>query len=384
MKQIDLTADLQAKIQTAVGEDVDPRGFAVFEAIALNSSPLPGKRGSLFEGAVATPLTLVQMAQSINDGKHIPLIADHNLSGVPKGRVFEAGVEFDAEGNTELRILFYIDGTETTLIAKLNAGSLDEVSVAFLASQLLCSECQFDYLGEDATSENVWTRTCNNGHVIGTDGVHLRMVGLNQFVETSLVSAGASKNPKIVGKSQSKLSPTTSMRLAARGFEVDALVFQGSRGEELNTVDLKELNALLVAESVKAITLGNERDTAKATVTTLTAERDALAGQVTTLTAERDTAVAAVAAAPDAAVVAEATAALAFVTEIYTKVLIAAKQDVPAELPTTIAELKAAIEGVTKGLTAILPIGGTAVGAGAGDDTNKNAVKDFSSFQTRR
>jgi hypothetical protein len=383
VKQIDLTADLQAKIQTAVGEDVDPSGFAVFEAIALNSSPLPGKRGTLFEGAVATPLTIVQMAQSINGGKHIPLMADHNMSGQPYGRVFEAGVDFANDGASELRILFYVDGTEPKLIAKINAGSLDEVSVQFLASQLLCSECEFDYLGDTAISENVWTRTCDNGHVIGTDGVHIRMVGLNQFMETSLVATGASKNPKIVGRSQSKLSPTTSMRLAARGFEVDALVFQGSRGEEQSTVDLKELNAALIDEKVKVITLSGERDAGTKVITTLTAERDALAGQVTSLTAELATATAAVAAAPDATAVVEGTAALAFLGEIYSKVLVAAKQEVPAELPKTVAELKAGIEEHTAKLTAILPIGGVAVGVSADDDTN-TAEKDYSSFQTRR
>jgi hypothetical protein len=91
MKQLTMTAELSALIKKAVGEDVDPTNFAVFETIALNTKPLPGKRGALFEGAVVQPITLKEMVDSINSGNHLPLIADHELMGAPKGRFFHAG-----------------------------------------------------------------------------------------------------------------------------------------------------------------------------------------------------------------------------------------------------------------------------------------------------
>lgn len=66
MKRLQLTPELIAKIKTAVGEDVDPSGFAVFESISLNTLPLPGKQGTLFENATTSTLTLKQMADYIN------------------------------------------------------------------------------------------------------------------------------------------------------------------------------------------------------------------------------------------------------------------------------------------------------------------------------
>ena len=89
-----MTPELSALIQKAVGPDVSTEGFAVFEAIALNSNPLPGKDGTIFEKATIAPLTLQQMADSIASGNHLPLISDHQLMGEPKGRVFYAALDY--------------------------------------------------------------------------------------------------------------------------------------------------------------------------------------------------------------------------------------------------------------------------------------------------
>src|SRR5690606_3498634 len=148
----------------------------------------------------------------------LPLMSDHELFGEPKGRMFHAGLNYGEDGEIELRALFYLDETEEKLIKKLDSASLDEVSVSFLASSMLCSECGWDYF-QFGTSENFNTRTCENGHTIGEDGVHAELVGLNQFIELSLVARGAADKPKIVGKSQSKLAPQSTYRLAARGFD---------------------------------------------------------------------------------------------------------------------------------------------------------------------
>jgi hypothetical protein len=361
MKQLPLTAELTALIKKAVGDDVDTTGFAVFEAIVLNTHPLPGKRGTLWEGAVATPLTLRQISDHIQNGGHVPLVSDHDLSGAPHGRVFHSDLNYAEDGSFELRALFYLDATEKQLIEKLNAGSLDEVSISFLPSQYLCSECNFDYIGAEASYSNLWDRTCPEGHVIGEDGVHVRMVGLQQLVEVSLVARGAAKNPKIVGKSASTLAPASAMRLAAKGFELDALIVSASLGEERVTFDPNKLMADLVQAKTDVATLTAAKASVDAQVVSLTADRDAansriaeLSEQVTSLTAERDAARAAPANAEDYAV------ALAFLGETLNKVLVASGAEALAndKLPKTAAELKAALVDKTSALSSVLPIGG--------------------------
>lgn len=359
MKRLQLTPELIAKIKAAVGDDVDPTGFAVFESISLNTLPLPGKNGGLFEGARVSALTLKQMADSINAGNTLPLMWNHNMETVPVGRVFEAGLSMSPTGDSELRTLFYIDPTEATLAEKVDNGTLDEVSVQFLASEILCSECSFDYRGEEASFQNLLSRTCENGHTVGADGVHVRLVGLAAFTELSLVPRGAANKPKIVGQSQSKLAAPL-QRLAAKGFEVSELFCAASLGEQ--KVDL----TALLARNEEIVT---ENVTLKAQVTALTGERDAatadLAAANTTI-GERDTRIgeletelAAANEADGAAATAERDEAITYLSEIYNAVAIAAGVEAP-QAPETIADLKAGIEQHRAKLSAVLPVGGAA------------------------
>lgn len=354
MKQIPLTPQIIADIKASVGEDVDPAGFAVFEAIALNTLPLPGKKGSIFENAQVSYLTLLQMADSVNGGNHLPLIQDHDMSGTPTGRVFKANTHLTTQGQAELRVLFYLDPTEDVLIAKLNAGSLDETSVNFLASQILCSECGFDYRGEDASYSHLAERTCANGHTVGEDGVHVRLVGLHDFAELSLVTRGAASNPKIVGKSQSKLAAPL-QALAAKGFEIDQLYLTASKGEFV--VNFEALVAQVTETSAKAAKFETQLDAVTAERDTLVAKRDEDATRIAELTTQLAEAKAS--ATPDAAAVAELALAKDFLGSLLTKLATAAGEtDVTP--PSSVAELQAGIEKHQSALSAILPIGGVA------------------------
>lgn len=372
MKQLQMTPELSALIKSRVGEDVETANLAVFETIALNTLPLPGKDGSIFERATTMPLTLKEMMDSINGGKHIPLIADHEMWGAPKGRAFHSGLDYEG-GAMSLRMLFYLDESEAPLIQKLNAGSLDEVSVAFLSREFNCSECGWDYFSFGA-NENIWERTCGNGHKIGQNGVHAEMVGLAQFIELSLVARGAADNPKIVGKSEAKLAPESALRLAAHGFsDPNALIVQASRGIE--TMDLSALTTQLTtlssekgALTVNLAAVTGERDTARGEVTALTAtvgERDQT---IVTLTGERDEARNA-----QGGAVTERDAAHVLLGEQLDALCVALGE---AKLegdkrPKTVAEFKTEIDSRTGKLTAILPTGGRSQGAGGtGDDTN--------------
>lgn len=384
MKQLPMTPELSARIKAAVGEDVETEKLAVFECIALNTKQLPGKAGSLFEDAKIPVLTLQQMATWLESGRHIPLISDHQLMGEPKGRAFAGELHRADDGTTELRVLFYLDPTEEVLIAKLNSGTLDEVSVSFLSTQFLCSECGWDYFSAEALPENIYERTCANGHTIGKDGVHAELVGLSNFIELSLVARGAADNPKIVGKSQSKLHPTSQqLRLAASGIEIDGLVCRARTGEEPvpNTPDFAQLTADLVSSRVNEATL-------TASVADLTGKLAAAETSIADLNAKLSDASAKLAEAETKIAEAEKTAGnqedvdagIAFLTEVLNKVAVAAGAEAPADAPKTFADLAQAIKTHTSDLTAILPIGGVSTG---GNESNVQPKLVASAFSNR-
>lgn len=380
MKQLPMTPELSALIQGAVGQDVETGNLAVFEAIALNTKPLPGKAGSIFEGATVMPMTLRQMADSIDGGNHLPLISDHQLMGEPKGRVFHAELNYNQQsGDLELRVLFYLDPTEQVLITKLNAGTLDEVSVSFLPTEMLCSACGWDYFGPESSTDNIAARTCANGHSIGSNGVHAELVGLSKFIEVSLVARGAADNPKIVGKSASKLAPASSMRLAAKGFEIDELVCRAGLGDDVVTIDTNKLIADLMASNTSVATLTVEKSNLGVELSAAQASLTAAQTQVAELTAQVAELTAAAGAPNNEA---DYQVALSFLGELVTNLSVAAGDEAPAELPKTVADLKAAIEARTTKLTAMLPVGGVAAPAGA-DEHAKPALL-ASAFSNRK
>lgn len=364
-------------IQKAVGPDVETADLAVFEAIALNTKPLPGKDGTIFENAIVMPITLRQMADSIDAGNHLPLISDHQLFGEPKGRVFHAELNYNAQGgDLELRTLFYLDPTETILIAKLNSGTLDEVSVSFLSTELLCSSCGWDYFGPGSTYDNVAGRVCANGHEIGSNGVHAELVGLSTFIEVSLVARGAADKPKIVGKSDSKLLPASSMRLAAKGFEIDGLICRAGLGDNVVTIDTNKLIADLMASNTSVATLTVEKSGLSVDLAAAQTSLAAAQAELAELKAKLEAAEAAPTNEADYQV------ALAYLGELATKLSVAAGEEAPAELPKTVADLKVAIEAKTSKLTALLPVGGVSAATGTGDD-EKPALR-ASAFSNRK
>lgn len=381
MKQLELTPELTALIKSRVGEDVALEGISVFEAITLNTKPLPGKKGTIWEGAVASPLTLRQISDHINGGGHIPLIADHELLGAPKGRVFAADLMYGDDGEFELRTLFYLDQTEAELITKLNAGSLDEVSISFLPTSYQCSECDFDYLSEGANYENFYTRTCDQGHTVGQDGVHVRMIGLASLIEVSLVARGAADKPKIVGRSASKLAPAPAQRLAAKGFEIEGLVCRASAGV-IKPMDTTKLTADLIEASTKVGVLEAAAATFDAQLSAANTAREAAEGQVTELTTKVTDLETQLTAAQGESKVTEHDAAVVYLTSVLTKLHTAAGETAE-NLPTDVAGLTAAIDAKTAGLTALIPPGGVTTPAG-GNETSDNAKVDLSAFKTNR
>lgn len=247
MKKLALTERLRNLLAKAA-EGIDPEKVSVYECIAVNSLPIE-KRG-LWNGARVSSATLNEMAQFLKAGNTVPIHFDHVQEGQPYGKAFD-GEFFSENGVEQCRVLFYVGNEHEKLIAGLENSSVDEVSIGLLFKHLTCSECGWDYMGPEATMDHFWNETCENGHTVGDKGVHVNASGVDKWYELSLVSRGASRGAKIVGKSRSILGETEYNRLAATGKppELLALFASPTQPPENFDMDAKDLLAQLTAQS---------------------------------------------------------------------------------------------------------------------------------------
>jgi hypothetical protein len=232
-KQIEITDEILAQIERVTSTSIDADNIVVFEAAAASTRPI-SKAGSFYDGARMTRAMLSEMMEALNSGEEsVPLHTLHMQGGeIPKGRVFGASLHDEIDGSTTLRTLFYLPLAEKELIQKINLSILDEVSVGVKSQQALCSTCGFDYFGDDSDFTNLWDQTCGNGHVIGDDNCHLKLDGLDKWMELSLVSRGASDNPKILSRVKQLVSKDEHDRMAASGTPLEALVLFTSMATE--------------------------------------------------------------------------------------------------------------------------------------------------------
>lgn len=234
-KSVDVTAEMLAQIEKLAGGAVSADEIVVFEAAVANSKPL-NKMGSIFNQGRITEDTLRQMAAALNSGEEsVPLHTMHQQGNeLPVGKVFQAETIRLSDGETELRAMFYIPKSESQLVEKINLGILDEVSVGVKSKALLCSKCGFDYFSADSGFEHLYSQTCENGHTVGADGAHVKLSGLDKWMELSLVSRGAASKPKILGRTKQVMAKETYDRIAADGLPPEAVVlFTASEEKEL-------------------------------------------------------------------------------------------------------------------------------------------------------
>lgn len=374
MKQKTHTPFITALLKKTLGEDADTASLPVFEVIATSSVPL--KKKGLYENAVISPLTMAQMAQAVNTNA-VPLMMDHNMEGTPKGKFFYAELRQDS-GRSELRGLFYLDPTETDLIAKTNTGTVDETSVGFLPSSIKCSACNFDYMAalKAGDYEPLVTKTCKNKHTLNKGGVHANVDGLEDFMELSLVSRGAAPNSKIIGNDNAKLGEHIE-KLAASGYDVNELILTASASTGDNNVDLSELIAKL-GTATTDLALKNA-DVVTLTARAEKAETDLTASQARVAELETDLTAARAESAPSAD--AEAlTLAIDFLGKQYVAVM-AGLGKTDATAPATLKELVDGINEHRATLSAILPIGGVALKADHTDVVEKKST--LSAFKTK-
>jgi hypothetical protein len=376
-KRVAITPQIRAALDKAAGTAIDPNTVAVFQASAANTKPLM-KKGTVFENATISRSTLSDMAAYLNGGESVPLHTLH-MQGMelPVGKLVSAEVVDLADGSSELSTLFYVPlDTQPALVADIEKAIIDEVSVGLSSKALLCSECGWDYKGPDATFMNLYDRVCANEHSIGTDGVHLNVVGLERWFELSLVSKGAARNAKIRDRVKASLDAPALERLAAAGRPIGAdLLIASTSLKEPAVMDLSALTATIADQAGKLAL-------ATADVTRLTASEIALKAQIVELEAKVAAPVPAVAelqAKLDAAL-AVAAGVTDFMTAQTKLALVAAGKPNDA-VPATLPEMVAAIQASQKNLINLLPVGGKADGsdAGTGNVAAKPALGAFKS-----
>lgn len=381
-KEIAPTQTMLNQIALVTGAPVDPSQIAIFETIALNTQPV-SKRGSLYEGATATPGLLSDMASYIKAGNSVPLHTMHNQGWeMPVGKVFMG----DINGPDELRCLFYIARNTTEgadFITKLNTSVIDEVSVGVQAAHLRCSQCGWDYMGPDATMMNLFDRTCANDHVIGENGTHLVLDGLDRWYELSLVSLGAANNAKIVGRAKSILGKDEYNRLAASGRDPELLTLFASPTRKKEDANMADPNTPQEAGFALVASLSAEKATAVAALaaadaknTDLTAQLAAANAQIADLSAK----------VTDAAAMVELKAdhdkVVAFLSEQTKAALVASGVENP-QVPETVDGMMAALSESTIKLHNLLPKG--AVGESSEQEqVEQKAPANLAAFKLKK
>ena len=371
MKQVQKTEQILNQLRASFGPDADVTSLAVYEARALNSLPLR-KSGGIFKGARNSLRLLQQMADWVN-GESVPLHLSHDTSGLPYGRAFHGALV-----DNELRLLFAVDSMgHPEVISKLESGVLDQVSVGFNMKSLGCSKCGFNFIG--ASAENFYNLTCDEGHTIGQEGVHVWVDDLEYFFELSLVGMGAAEGATIVGRSDARLAnnPSAQQRLAASADAGPFGVRLSPHIEEAPTMTPDQL-ARFEANITAAAT-------ATAQLTAVTAERDIAAEALVAANARVAELEAASEQAPtDVAelVAAQADAALAVETMRgeLTACLTALGETIPAELPNDVTVLVAQVAEKRAAFAAIIPVGGAA----NQEPLSPNPTRSVGAFRTQR
>ncbi len=369
MKQIEKTQRIRDLLTASAG-DVDIDALRVYEAIAFNTLPIR-KEHFLYKGARADRNLLLEMVAELKRESR-PVQIQHDKEPLPIGRVFHGEV-VDTGVESELRVLFFLDPTADAQATKIEAGTVDQVSVSIVPKQLLNSKSGFDYLGPESNSENRWSGIDNEGNQLGKNGIYAQMRGLANFWEMSLVGQGGAQNARIIARDRSHFAESFE-RLAASGADLNSLVLNATATKEptmdlsalvadltSKTADLTTAQLGLAAANEKVIGLEAtivERD---ASIADLTAQLEAAnAADVEGLTAGRD---AAVAALSDVA------------KKVLTKV---GKLDV--QIPTDVAALSALIDEHSGVL--VIKAGGSAKDTPA--DLNSSSTPRASAFRTAR
>lgn len=363
MKRVAHTPDIRKKLQAAAGPDVDVSKHIVFENVALNTNPVR-KEHPLYKGAKHSVGYLNAMAAQVNK-ESLPMQVMHNGETLPIGRVFHGAVVSAPKG-PELRTLFWIDPTQAATADLIDTGTIDQVSVSTLAKDATCSTCGWNFLGPDASMDNIWSGICANDHQLGVKGTHVDINDLDQWFEMSLVGRGGATGAFICSPANSVL--TNDFRLAASGKAASWLTLSlSSHDLEPIKMTIEELAALLKADlstfkteiTAKFDALPKPAVVAAPTVESLTAQVATLSAEIVEL--KKVSVTAPVAATDIASFLLDGSPANA----LAKKILIMSG-DVEAKLPTEAKDVLAFLETKLTALKALPAAGAKALEAAAG------------------
>ena len=277
MKQISVNDSIRSKLQAAAGANVDLSNLAVFRATAINTLPIR-KKHPVYNGGIHKRSFLEQMLAALKQ-ESLPLQIMHNSEVLPSGRVFDGEIK-DLGTHSELHTYFWVDkstakGVEYTNL--INSGTIDQVSVSVLPKAAVSNKStnSFDFLGDDATFEHIWSGTDPDGNVMGKEGAYVEMNDLDAWFEMSLVGQG--------GITGARIHSSGDMKLAASGLDVPPMTLTLAYDEKDKTsMDLEKLveqltdaKAALKPTQEQLTAAQAEIETLKARITELEAAGDA-------------------------------------------------------------------------------------------------------------
>src|SRR3990167_6283394 len=360
MKRLQVTEHIKQLMLANLGDLPAEAEIAVFEAIVADSAPFQ-KKGTVWENAVAMDGFLAELASGVKLNSTVRLRGMHDSDPLPIGRVFHA----EKLGN-QVRAFFYT--TDAKLASNIDNSVVDSVSIGAVPRTMNCSACGWDYKGADATIMNIIDRTCGNGHMIGVDGVHLKLNGVESWFELSAVDTGALKNAKIQSRQKAVMSQETRTRLAANGRDPEPyILFANINGDK--GMDPTQFVAKLTEQATEIATLKASVATIEPLKVDLTAAQSkvtALEAQVADLTPK---------AAANAATV-------VFLKEQVRRALVATGKPTD-NIPEDVAALIPMLQAAQTNLVNLLPAGGVSQPADASKDKGAGSAPP-SAFTNRK
>lgn len=197
-KRLTLTENLINKIKEKCGEDVNLSSMVYYQARGISTEPI--SQNSLYDKGILTREALMDFVRLINEPLNTVTIQTmHDTSVLPTGKVFYAELKDEPSGHSAVYTVFGVSVQHQDIIDKVDNGIIDEVSFGFQPKQILCSECNKDFLDEDVDFFDLITGTCPEcGAVMGKDGAHVIVPAIERVSELSLVTRGAAKHAKIL------------------------------------------------------------------------------------------------------------------------------------------------------------------------------------------
>jgi hypothetical protein len=187
---------------------------SVYEVLINSTKPIPRTTGP-YQGAKLEKSLLEEMAK-ISLNKKVPIIQNHkDYNALPDGVVLHAQVEPMPDEDGEFGLYGYIavpkDEEPQSLDNRMSLGVINQVSSKTYPNVIRCSKCDYEYSKDEESFArmNLYTNSppiCDKNHVVGTNGVHLKLAGLAYWDELSLVVQGAVTDARILSEKEQVLS----------------------------------------------------------------------------------------------------------------------------------------------------------------------------------